>query len=328
MWLARRLDRAQRRHRWLGIPTAVVFKYADDHGPYLAALITYYGFLALFPLLLLLTSVLGFLLQDEPGLTEQIMDTAISQFPVLGSQLGTPDGLQGSGFAVVVGAIVALWGAVRACQATLHMMDICWAVPRSERPDPLRSPLRSLPLLGFAGLMLVGTTAVSVLTSNADAYGLELQGFLKVVTPVLAFLVGLAVFLLAMRITPTYALRWRQALPGALVAALGWQLLQWFGTAYVTRVAQSDDAYGVFGVVLGLVGFIYFAAVIVVLSVEFNVVLAKRLYPRALLAPFSDDEALTDADEQALSDATRATAVKDYEEVEVTFEEPDGRANP
>lgn len=109
MWLAKRLDRAQRRHPGLGVPTAVGFKYADDQGPYLAALITYYGFLALFPLLLLLTSVLGFLLAGEPELTQQILDTAISQFPVLGSQLGTPEGIQGSGFAVVVGALVALW---------------------------------------------------------------------------------------------------------------------------------------------------------------------------------------------------------------------------
>ncbi len=205
------------------------------------------------------------------------------------------------------------------------MMDVCWAVPRSERPDPLRAPVRSLPLLGFAGLMLLGSTLVSVLAGNADAYGLQVEAFLRLLATVLAFLVALAVFLLAMRITPTYSLGWREALPGALVAALWWQLLQWFGTAYVTRVAQSNDAYGVFGVVLGLVGFLYLAAVIVVLSVELNVVLTKRLYPRALLAPFSDEESLTDADEQAITDAAQATATKDYEEVEVTFEEQDDR---
>lgn len=324
MWLAKRLDRAQRRRRWFGIPVAVVFKYADDHGPYLAALITYYGFLALFPLLLLLTSVLGFVLQNEPELTERILDTAISQFPVLGSQLGTSTGLQGSGLAVVVGAVIALWGAIRACQATLHMMDVCWAVPRSERPDPLRSPLRSLPLLAFAALMLVGTTLASVLAGNAEAYGLQLRTVTQVLTTVLGFLVGVAVFLLAMRLTPSYPVGWRQALPGALVAGLGWQLLQWFGTAYFAQIARANDAYGIFGVVLGLVGFIYLTATIVVLSVELNVVLAKRLYPRALWAPFSDREPLTSADEKALGDVSRATRVKDYEEVDVTFEDQDG----
>jgi uncharacterized BrkB/YihY/UPF0761 family membrane protein len=110
-----------------------------------------------------------------------------------------------------------------------------------------------------------------------------------------------------------------------VTAAVGWQLLQWFGSAYVSRVAQTNDTYGIFGLVLGLIGFIYVAATVVVLSVELNVVLARRLYPRAMLAPFTDQARLTDADEQTLGDVTRATKVKDYEEVEVTFDQEDER---
>lgn len=323
MTLARQLDRLQRRRRWAGIPIAVVFKFADDHGPYLAALITYYGFLSLFPLLLLLTSVLGFLLQNEPELSGRILQTAVSQFPVLRSEIGTPGGLQGSGFAVVIGAVIAVWGAIRACQATLHMMDICWAVPRSERPDPLRSPLRSLPLLAFAGVMLMGTTLASALAGGDDDVGTLMRVLVPVVTTVLSFLVSVAVFLLAMRLTPSHRVGWREAAPGAVTAAVGWQLLQWFGKAYIGRVAEANDAYGIFGIVLGLIGFIYVAATVVVFSVELNVVLSKRLYPRALLAPFTDRERLTRADEKALGDVSRATKVKDYEEVDVSFDQED-----
>ena len=81
------LDGYQRRHRWVGFPLAVIYKFADDQGPYLAALITYYGFLSLFPLLLLLVTVLGFVLQNDPGLQEQLLDSALAQFPVIGGQL-------------------------------------------------------------------------------------------------------------------------------------------------------------------------------------------------------------------------------------------------
>ncbi|MDO5663552.1 MAG: YhjD/YihY/BrkB family envelope integrity protein, partial [Brachybacterium sp.] len=129
MTLPRRLDELQRRHPWLGFPIAVVYKFIDDHGVYLSVLITYYGFLALFPVILLLTSVLGFVLDDQPQLREWILETAVSQFPVIGTQI-SQEGFGGSTPAVVVGAIIALYGAIRASQATLHMMNIAWAVPR------------------------------------------------------------------------------------------------------------------------------------------------------------------------------------------------------
>ena len=101
------VDGFQRRHPVLGFPLAVVYKFFDDQGVYLAALITYYGFLSLFPLLLLLASVLGFVLRDDPDLQQRILDSTISQFPVIGDQLRGSQGLEGSGVALVVGALVA-----------------------------------------------------------------------------------------------------------------------------------------------------------------------------------------------------------------------------
>lgn len=68
MGVVSRFDAYQRRHRWLGVPIAVVYKFVDDQGGYLAALITYYGFLSLFPLLLIFSTVLGFLLPGNQGL--------------------------------------------------------------------------------------------------------------------------------------------------------------------------------------------------------------------------------------------------------------------
>src|SRR6185312_9559316 len=107
MGIADALDRFQRRHRWAGLPLAVVYKYFDDQGNYLAALITFYGFVSVFPLLLLLSSVLGFVLQGHPGLEQHVLDSTLSQFPVIGDQLSDPAGLTGSMPAVLIGAVTS-----------------------------------------------------------------------------------------------------------------------------------------------------------------------------------------------------------------------------
>src|SRR5579875_206352 len=75
MTIARRADRLQRRHRWAGLPLAVLYKFVDDQGSYLAALLTYYGFLSLFPLLLLAVTVLGFVLHGNPHLQHQLLNS-------------------------------------------------------------------------------------------------------------------------------------------------------------------------------------------------------------------------------------------------------------
>src|SRR4029077_181123 len=111
------LDRLQRRSRVAGLPIAVVYKYVDDQASYLAALITYYAFVSLFPALLLLATVLGVVLVGHPGLQEQILQSAVAQFPVLGEQLGQPQGLSGGTVGVVVGIAGALYGGLGVGQA-------------------------------------------------------------------------------------------------------------------------------------------------------------------------------------------------------------------
>ncbi|GGK68203.1 YihY/virulence factor BrkB family protein [Ornithinimicrobium pekingense] len=320
----RRLDELQRRRPWLGFPVAVLYKFIDDHGVYLSVLITYYGFLALFPLMLLFTSLLGFVLDGEPELRSQILSTAVGQFPVIGREI-SGEGFGGSTTALVIGALVALWAAIRASQATLHMMNICWAVPRHQRPDPLRSPIHSLPLIAIAGLMLLGTTVGTVLATSAGAYGVELRRMVPLMVLLFSFLVAVLVFSLGMWMGTSYPLRYADVLPGAFVAAVGWLLLQRFGIAYSNQiVSRAGDTYGVFAVVLGLVVFIFVAAQLVVLAVEVNVVRVKRLWPRALLGPFTTSVPLTEADLQTYRDATASTMIKDYQGVEVTFDHPAG----
>src|SRR6202161_3760500 len=88
--VAERLDGFQRNHRWAGFPLAVVYKYFDDFGSYLAALLTYYGFVSLFPMLLLLSTILGFVLSGDQSLQHEVLSSALHQFPVIGGDLARP----------------------------------------------------------------------------------------------------------------------------------------------------------------------------------------------------------------------------------------------
>ena len=321
MGVTDRLDRYQRRHHWAAFPLAVLYKFVDDQGTYLAALITYYGFLSLFPLLLLSASVLGFVLQDDPELQSEILRSALRQFPVLGDELRDPQGLRGSVVGVVVGALVALYGALGVAQAVQNAMNVVWAVPRHRRPNPIKARARSLLLLGTGGIGVLGTTVLSAITASSKAYGGSVSRSVAVVAAIAAIALNASVFVLAFRVATARDLRKRDVLPGALGAAVVWQLLQVFGAAYVRSVLNGPSAtYGTFALVLGLLAWLFVAAVAVVLCVEVNVVRAKRLYPRALLTPFTDDVDLTGADERTYADAATAQSAKGFEQVEVRFD--------
>ena len=96
----RAVDDFQQRHRWLAFPVAVAKKYGEDQAGHRAALLAYYGFFSLFPLLLVAVTVLGFVLQGRSDLGERIVDSAVAQFPVIGDEIGAePSPRAGSGAA-------------------------------------------------------------------------------------------------------------------------------------------------------------------------------------------------------------------------------------
>lgn len=323
-----RLDHLQRRHPPTGLPIAVVYKFADDQGSYLAALLAYYGLLSLFPLLLLLSSLLGFALEGNPGLQQSILTSTLSQFPVIGEQLRT-SGLKGSGVAVVVGLLGSIYGGLGVAQAFQNMLNVAWGVPRNERPNPVKARLRSLALIGTAGLAVIGTTVMSALGGSAAAYGAELGIGLRVLTSLASIAVNAAVFILAFHLGTARRLRWRDSVPGGLIAAMAWQVLQFSGTAVVGHTLKNSTAVnGVFGLVLGLVAFLYLTAVATTLSVEVNVVVTKRLWPRALLTPFTDDVDLTHGDRKTYADAAKAQRAKGFERVDVSFDRPGETGHP
>ena len=321
MSLTQVLDRFQQRHRAAGFPLAVVYKYVDDQGSYLAALMAYYGFLSLFPLLLLLTTGLGLLLRDDPELQRRVLDSAVAQIPVLGEELVRDPLRLPGGKALVVGVLGSLYGGLGVAQAAQNAMNVVWAVPRNSRPNPLLVRARSLQLLATVGIGLVTTTVLSELGRSAVA-GAGVPG-LELLVGLAAVGANAALFVFAFRVATARPLARRDVLPGSIGAAAGLQLLQVLGGSYVSRVvAEADATAGVFAVVLGLLAYLFLVGVLIVLCAEVNVVRALHLHPRALLTPFTDAVVLTEADERAYTRAAQAQRNKGFETVEVSFEPP------
>jgi membrane protein len=316
-----KLDRLQRRRRAAGFPIAVVYKYVDDSGPYLAALITYYAFVSLFPLLLLFSTILSNVLVNDPELQQRLLESAVSQLPVVGQQIGEPRGLSGGVLGVVVGILGSLYGALGVAQAIQYAMNTAWAVPRNSRPNPFLARGLSLLLVATAGLAVIGTTALATFTAGHAG---SLGGASRVLTVIGSVAINAAVFVFAFRLATARPLTTRQVLPGALIAAVLWQLLQTFGVTYVSRVMTTASATnGVFALVLGLLAFLYLAAVVGVLCVEINAVRVNRLWPRALLTPFTDAVDLTPGDRRSYTGMAKAQRTKGFETVHVSFDPPD-----
>jgi membrane protein len=316
-----RLDRFQRKHRWAAFPLAVAYKYFDDFGTYLAALLTYYGFVSLFPLLLLLSTVLGIVLSSDQRLQHEVLTSALHQFPVIGGDLARPKRLGGGPVGLIVGIAGSLYGGLGVAQAFQYATNTMWAVPRNNRPNPLKARGRSVLLLAIAGLAVLGTTVLSIAGGGGGAGVLGTAG--RFVALAASVVVNVAVAIFAFRFAPARRLSVRDVVPGAIAAAVIWQLLQSFGIIYVRHVVGHASATNaVFALVLGLLAFLYLTATAVLLSVEVNVVRVSRLHPRSLLTPFTDNVTLTTGDRRAYSRQAKAQRSKGFQHVDVNFDPP------
>jgi YihY family inner membrane protein len=319
------LDRLQQRSRAVGFVIAVVYKYFDDQGGYLAALITYYAFVSLFPMLLLLTTALGVVLVGHPELQQQVVSSTLRQFPVIGDQLEQPQQLSGGVTAVIVGIAGAVYGGLGIGQAIQNAMDSVWAVPRNQRPDPLRSRLRSLVMLIVLGSAAIASTVISSVGHVVGSFGMLSKAGLVLAAVAINAVICAVLF----KVTTARSLDWVQVLPGAFAAAVIWQLLQWFGAAYVSHTVRSASATNsVFALVLGLLAFLFLISVSLVVCAEINVVRVDKLHPRALLTPFTDNVDLTPADRKTYTRRAKAERAKGFQHVRVTFDDPDKDSAP
>ena len=310
----RRTDDAQRRNAALGFPVAVFKKFGDDRAGQLAALIAYYGFFSIFPLLLVFATVTAIVVRDDPSLQEQLIGSALRQFPVVGTKIHESIGeLSGSTFALVVGIVAALWSGTAVVTAAQHAMDEVWDVPRVERPSLVRRAARAVVLLGgFA----VAITVSAVLAGLGGGTGAT-AAIIRIVSMIALFALSIGLFALAFHVLTVAPLRWRDVLPGAIVAAVAWTLLLLVGGWFVdTQIQRASETFGFFKIVIGLLTWIYVVAQIFVLCAEINVVRAKHLWPRSLLDPVGDE------DRRVIADQAREERARPDEEVDVRFGPP------
>ncbi|HEV7654486.1 MAG TPA: YihY/virulence factor BrkB family protein [Mycobacteriales bacterium] len=331
MDLSARVDRFQQRHPAVGYPLAVIYKFFDDQGNYLTAMITYYAFLSLFPLLLLLLSILGFALHNDQALQDRVVDSAVSRLPVIGTQIAdNVQSLRGNTLAVVIGALGGLYGSLGVVQAAQNAFNKVWAVPRNSRPNPVMARVRSLSMLVVLGIGLVVSTGLSALSAVAGRVGdSDLDSGLRALLGLAAVVVNVALLVFAFRLLTAASAGTRRVLPGAIFAAVIWQVLQIFGTYYFGHTLRGSTAtYGLFGIVLGLLVWLYLSAFAVVLGAEVNAVRDGRLWPRSLLTPFTDDVRLTHGDRKAYASYAETERHKGFETVEVGFDQDPPEDDP
>jgi membrane protein len=304
-------DRFQQRHASVGFPLAVLQKYSDDQAGYLAATITYYGFFSLFPLLLVLTTSLGFLLHGHHHLQQSIVNSALGQFPVIGQEL-KHGSLHGSSLALGLGLAAALWAGMGVFLAAENAMNQLWGVPFRRRPNAIKSRGRSLLLL----LLLGGGTLAATILAGLGTVGTHFGLFWKLGSLVLSTVLNIGLFWIAFRVLTARDVSWRQLRGGAVGAGVLYELLQTLGGYYVGHTLKhASDLYGTFGLVIGLLSWIYLAAHITLLAAEANVVASRNLWPRSFSVII--EQPATSADVRALTQRSKVGERRQDETVEV-----------
>ena len=312
----RRLDSWQQRFPALGIPVAVIKKFVDDGADRLGVQIAYWGFFSIFALLLVFTSILGFVFESNPDLQHQLLNSTLERMPVIGPQISGDIGtLTGSGPALAVGLVGALWTGLGVTLTIGTALDRTWDVPPRKRAGFVNSRLRGLLVLASVGVVNVLAT-VAVGLASAGGIG-------TVVTQVLGFLasavIDLVLFAASFRVLTAAQVTTRQVLPGALLAAGCWLGLQALGGVLVTKVlAGSSQTYGGFAAVIGLLSWLLIASELVLIAAELNVVLARRLWPRSLTGE------LLEADKHALRDSAHAAQLDSRQRITVSFQRSGG----
>src|SRR3984957_14336632 len=260
MGVISRADAYQRRHRWAGLPVAVVYKFFDDQGSYLAAQITYYGIVSLFPLLLLLTTFLGYGLHGSVHFQRQVLDSALAQFPVVGDQIARNiHSFHGSVPGLVIGIFGCLYGGLGIVQGTQNALNRVWGVPRNARHNPIRARLRSMLLLAAGGGSVIVTTVLSALSAAADSYGAAAVGVsVRAGAAVLAVALYVTLVLVAFKCWIAPPVTVGQIRAGATAAGVIWQGLQLAGAVLLgDKLKGATATYGLFAIVLGLLAWVY-----------------------------------------------------------------------
>jgi membrane protein len=317
----RRVDDFQRRHPAVGFPYAVFKKYGEDQAGNQAALIAYYGFLSLFPLLLVAVSILGIVLAHNPSLQHQVLNSALKDFPVLGTQIRrNVHSLNRTGIGLALGLAGTFYGARGVASAAQNAFNHIWHVPKSDRPGFPINTLRSFGLILVVGGGIVLTTALSGLGGGT---GGGTQAALRVGVFAVSFVLNVFIFWVGFRLGTAKMIPARSMIIASVFAAVSWQILQGIGTFLVSHeLKNASEVYGTFAFVIGLLWWIYLQAQFTLYALEIDVIREKKLWPRSLVQP-----PLTEADERAYQGYVEEERRRPPQEVELRVHEPVERSS-
>lgn len=309
---SRRLDSAQQRHRAAAVLVGVIKKFGDDNAGALTVQMAYAMFIAVFPLLLVLITVLSIILADNPSDRSRVLNSAFGDFPIVGQQLAhNLHALKRSStIGLVIGILGLIYGSTGVAQAAMYAMEQVWNIPATSRPNYLIRMLRSVVFLCTLAVSLILSTALA----GFGTFGRH-NFWLGCVGEVSALLCNELFYVAAFRALTPKQVRTKSLLPGALIGGAAWTILQAGGGYVVGHDLKGASAlYGMFGLVLGLMAWLYLAAEITLYAAELNAVLFHRLWPRALIQP-----PLTEADQRSLALQTMANQRRPDQEIVTRF---------
>jgi YihY family inner membrane protein len=312
----RKIDAAQRRHTPTAFVFGVVKKFGDDNGGALVSNLAYSAFVSLFPLLLILATILGLIASADPSFrASAVKNAATGQIPVIGTMLTGANGVgelhRASVIGLIVGLLFLIWGVTGLAQAGLFTMAQVWNLPGPARPGYVQRLGRAMLFLCLLGGGVIVSAGLSSLTTYLH------QGFwFKLLIEVVTAAFNCGMYLGAFRALTPKGVPTRALLPGAFTGGVLWTLLLLLGTWLVHHFLHSDSVYGAFGTVLGLLAWIYLAVEMTVYCAEINVVLARRLWPRAVVQP-----PLTEADRASMALQALQNQRRPEQGVEVSFDD-------
>lgn len=278
-------DKVQLRHRWLAFPYAVIKKYGEDSSGNLAVLLTYYAFFSIFPLLIALFSVLGFVLKGHPDWQMKIHDDVLKTIPLIKG----PAPISGSIGVIVLGVLLALYSGLGVGKTVQTVGDVVYRVPAAERPGFLLKTLRALRLIVVGGLGLIATTVLSATLAARSLFGLHLGLGLTVLSAVVTLVLNTALFTVILRWATVRAVTFRQALPGAAICAFLLGVLQTFVSVVIGyKLKNATATYGALGTVIVLLSWFYLQSQVLVISAQINVVRQDGLWPRSMSESATD----------------------------------------
>jgi YihY family inner membrane protein len=274
-----KLNDFQLRHPLPGFVVAVVKKYGDDEAGRQAALLTYYAFLSLFPLLLVLTTLTSYISVSHSELQDSIIKGTTNYFPVLGDQLSAHiHTLHKNGLALAIGLIFTLYGARGVADAFRYSVQHLWNVPKHAQDSFPKSMFKSLYIIFVAGVGFIAASVSIGLASTAN------QGWLvRILTVLINLLVWYVLFILLITISLSWQVPSSEKRTAAITAAIGLVIVQTLGGFLLRRELKNLDAlYSYFALALGLLFWIYLQVQVLFYSLEIAAVKSQKLWPRSL----------------------------------------------